>query len=67
MGVDNGCPCEHVSVTCSVEEGDGVVEVAEGGVTALEFEVKDSVVVKVASNERSVDLEKVVFGFGFVD
>lgn len=40
---------------------------AERGITALEFEVKDSVVVKVASNERSVDLEKVGFGFGFVN
>jgi hypothetical protein len=65
--MDNGGPCEHVSVTCAVEEGDGVVKVAEGGVTALEFEVKDSVVVEVASNESSVDLEKVGFGFGFVD
>lgn len=65
--MDNGGPCEHVSVTCAVEEGDGVVEVAERGITALEFEVKDSVVVEVASNESSVDLKKVGFGFGFVD
>jgi len=65
--MDNGGPCEHVFVTCAVEEGDGVVEVAEGGVTALEFEVEDSVVVEVAANESCVDLEKVGFGFGFVD
>lgn len=65
--MDNGGPCEHVSVTCAVEEGDGVFEVAERGITALEFEVKDSVVVEVASNESSVDLKKVGFGFGFVD
>ncbi|MCI05295.1 hypothetical protein A2U01_0026346, partial [Trifolium medium] len=32
-------PCEHVWVTGLVEEGDGVVKVANGGVTALEFEV----------------------------
>jgi hypothetical protein len=50
-----------------IEEGDGVVKVANGGVTALELEVQDSVVIETATNESCVDLEKVVFGFGFVD
>lgn len=39
MGVDNGGPCVHVWVTGDIEEGNGVVEVAYGGVAALEFEV----------------------------
>lgn len=39
MGTDNGRPCEHVWVTGAVEEGNGVVKVAHGSVTTLEFEV----------------------------
>lgn len=50
-----------------MEEGDGVVEVAEGGVGALELEVEDWVVVEAAAEECGMDLEKMVYGFGVVD
>jgi len=50
-----------------VEEGDRVVEVAEGGVGALELEHEDGVVVEAATEECGVDLEKVVRGFGVVN
>lgn len=50
-----------------VEEGDGVVEEAEGGVGALELEVEDGVVVEAATEECSVYLVKVVDGFRVVD
>ena len=49
-----------------MEEGDRVVEVAEGGVGALELEHEDGVVVEAATEECGVDLEKVVRGFGVV-
>jgi len=44
-----------------------MVEEAEGGVGALELEVEDWVVVEAATEECSVDLEKVAYGFRFVD
>lgn len=37
--MNNGGPCEDVWVTGAVEEGNGVVKVAHGRVTVLEFEV----------------------------
>lgn len=49
-----------------VEESDGVVEVVEGSVRALELEVEDRVVVEATAEKGGVDLEKVVYGFGVV-
>lgn len=39
VGVDNEGPQEDVRVLGAVEEGEGVVEVADGRVGALDFEV----------------------------
>lgn len=49
-----------------VEEIDGVAEVVEGGVRALELEVEDRVVVQATAEKGGVDLENVIYGFGVV-
>lgn len=63
MAVDNGGPEVDSGVVGAVEKGDGVVEAAERGVRALELEVQDWVVVETVTEEKGVNLEKVVDGF----
>lgn len=69
VGVDDGCVGEDVGGRLGVvEEGERVVEAAEGGVGALELEGEDSVgVEEVVAEEGGVDLEEVFNGFGGVD
>lgn len=67
VAVNNGCPEEHIGVVGTFEEGNRIVEATERGVRAQELEIQDGVVVEAVAEERGVDLEKVVDGFGAVD
>lgn len=67
MAVDNGTPQEDIGVLGAVENGDGVVEAAEGGVRALKLEVEDWVVVEIVAEEKGMGLEEVVDGVWLID
>lgn len=67
MAVNNGGPEEDIGVMCTFKEGDRIVEATEREVRALELEIQDGMLVKAVAEERGVDLEKVVNGFGLVD
>lgn len=67
VAVNNGSPEEYTRVVGTLKEGQRIVEATERGVRALELEVQDVVLVKPMAEEDSVDLEKLVNGFGLVN
>ena len=59
VGMDGGSPEEDIGVRGEAEESQGAVEAAKGGVSALELEVDDRVVVEPRTEDGAVELEEV--------